>query len=103
MINKSLNLSKTIKSNKVVSYRYLAQITNSVPNRVQFNKVQYDGNIGIIIEGSASNDQDILKLIDNLNSKTLIAQASLTKMSLPKSNKNSVQRKGFKISVKTKK
>ena len=102
MMNKSLNLSKSIKSNKVVSYRYLAQIANSVPNRVQFETVEYDGNNAITIEGTAFSDQDILKLIDNLNSKSLITQASLAKMSLPKSTGNNV-RKGFKISVKTKK
>ena len=102
MMNKSLNLSKSIKSNKVVSYRYLAQIANSVPNRVQFETVEYDGNNAITIEGTAFSYQDILKLIDNLNSKSLITQASLAKMSLPKSTGNNV-RKGFKISVKTKK
>ena len=102
MMNKSLNLSKSIKSNKVVSYRYLAQIANSVPNRVQFETVEYDGNNAITIEGTAFSDQDILKLIDNLSSKSLIAQASLAKMSLPKSTGSNV-RKGFKISVKTKK
>ena len=102
MMNKSLNLSKSIKSNKVVSYRYLAQIANSVPNRVQFETVEYDGDTAIIIQGTASNDQDILKLIENLSSKSLIAQASLARMSLPKSTGNNV-RKGFKISVKTKK
>ena len=101
MMNKSLNLSKSIKSNKAVSYRYLAQIANSVPNRVQFEKVEYDGKNGIIIEGTAFGDQDILKLIDNLSSKSLIAQASLAKMSLPKSTGVNV-RKGFTILVKTK-
>ena len=101
-MNKSLNLSKSIKSNKVLSYRYLAQIANSVPNRVQFETVEYDGNNAITIEGTAFSDQDILKLIDNLSSKSLIAQASLAKMSLPKSTGSNV-RKGFKISVKTKK
>ena len=101
MMNKSLNLSKSIKSNKAVSYRYLAQIANSVPNRVQFEKVEYDGKNGIIIEGTAFSDQDILKLIDNLSSKSLIAQASLAKMSLPKSTGVNV-RKGFTILVKTK-
>jgi type IV pilus assembly protein PilN len=101
MMNKSLNLSKSIKSNKAVSYRYLAQIANSVPNRVQFEKVEYDGKNGIKIEGTAFSDQDILKLIDNLSSKSLIAQASLAKMSLPKSTGVNV-RKGFTILVKTK-
>jgi type IV pilus assembly protein PilN len=102
-MTKSLKLSKSIKSNKVVSFRYLAQIANSVPNRVQFNKIEYDGKNQIIIEGTATNDRDILKLINNLSTKSLIAQASLAKMSMPQSSGNSnVQRKGFKIAVKTK-
>ena len=81
--------------------KYLAQIANSVPNRVQFEKEENDGKNGIIIEGTAFSDQDILKLIDNLSSKSLIAQASLAKMSLPKSTGVNV-RKGFTILVKTK-
>ena len=103
IMDKSLNLSKSIQSNKVISYRYLAQIANSVPNRVQFIKIEYDGKNQIIIEGTATNDRDILKLINNLSTKSLIAQASLAKMSMPKSSGNSnVQRKGFKIAVTTK-
>ena len=103
IMDKSLNLSKSIQSNKVISYRYLAQIANSVPNRVQFIKIEYDGKNQIIIEGTASTDRDILKLVSNLNSKSLISQASLATMSLANSgSKSNLQRKGFKISVKTK-
>jgi len=103
IMDKSLNLSKSIQSNKVISYRYLAQIANSVPNRVQFIKIEYDGKNQIIIEGTASTDRDILKLVSNLNSKSLISQASLATMSLANSgSKSNSQRKGFKISVKTK-
>ena len=42
-MQKSLNLGKMVHSNQVVSYRALAQIGRSVPVRVQFNKLKYNG------------------------------------------------------------
>jgi len=103
VMDKTLKLSKSIKSNKTISYRVLAQIATSVPNRVQFNSINYDGKTKIIIEGSATSDQDILKLIGNLNTKSLINQASLATMTLPNSqDKGSKVRKGFKILVNIK-
>lgn len=103
VMNKTLKLSKSIKSNKTISYRVLAQIATSVPNRVQFNSINYDGKTKIIIEGSATSDQDILKLIGNLNTKSLINQASLATMTLPNSqDRGNKVRKGFKILVNIK-
>ena len=103
VMDKTLKLSKSIKSNKTISYRVLAQIATSVPNRVQFNSINYDGKTKIIIEGSATSDQDILKLIGNLNSKSLINQASLATMTLPNSQDRGIKvRKGFKILVNIK-
>ena len=51
-----------------------------------------------------TNDQDILKLIDNLSKQKLIKQASLSSMKLPKKNKSQggVQFKGFRIFVRIK-
>jgi type IV pilus assembly protein PilN len=104
LMDKTLKLSKSIKSNKIISYRILAQIATSVPNRVQFSGINYDGKSKIIIQGSATNDQDILKLIANLNTKSLIEQASLATMTLPSSSSGSNKvRKGFKILVNIKK
>ena len=103
VMDKTLKLSKSIKSNKTISYRVLAQIATSVPNRVQFNSINYDGKTKIIIEGSATSDQDILKLIGNLNTKSLINQASLATMTLPNSQgRGNKVRKGFKILVNIK-
>jgi len=103
VMDKTLKLSKSIKSNKTISYRVLAQIATSVPNRVQFNSINYDGKTKIIIEGSATSDQDILKLIGNLNSKSLINQASLATMTLPNAQDRGIKvRKGFKILVNIK-
>ena len=54
----------------------------------------------IIIEGLAASDQDILKLISNLNNKKLISQASLASMMLPSSGNNTRNMKGFIIACK---
>ena len=97
MILKSLKLSKSIKSNKTISFRVLAQIASAVPKRVKFRTIEYNGADQIIIEGSAFSDQDILKLISNLNNKRLIAQASLASMMLPTGQQGSQQMKGFRI------
>ena len=98
IINKSLELSNSIQSNKKISFRVLAQIASSVPKRVKFNSIDFNGSNQIIINGVASTDQDILKLISNLNSKKLISQASLASMTLPDgSSAGKPQMKGFKI------
>ena len=96
---RSLQLTKSIKSNKRFSYRVLAQVAVSVPKRVKFNSIEFDGKNQIILNGDAFSDQDILKLIKNLNNQKLISQASLTSMELPK---RSGSRKGFKVSVTVK-
>ena len=97
-LNKSLDLSKSIKSNKKISFRVLAQIASAVPKRVRFLKIDYNGADKIMIEGLAASDQDILKLISNLGNKKLISQASLDRMTLPNSgNNNSRSMKGFVI------
>ena len=100
-LNKSLELSESIQSNKKISFRVLAQIASAVPKRVRFLKIDYNGSNRIIIEGMAASDQDILKLISNLNSKKLISQASLASMMLPNnSGANTRNMKGFIIACK---
>ena len=87
MMDKSLQLSNSIKSNKTVSFRVLAQIASAVPKRVKFSSIEYNGSDLIMIEGT---------LISNLNNKKLIAQASLASMSLPE-QQDSQTRKGFVV------
>ncbi len=97
-LNKSLELSSSIKSNKKINFRVLAQIASAVPKRVRFLKIDYNGSNQVIIEGLAASDEDILKLISNLNNKKLIAQASLASMMLPTSSGNNTRNmKGFII------
>ena len=91
-----------MKSNKDLSYRILAQIASSVPNRVKFSEVQYDGKQQVTITGIAAGDNDILQLIRNLQNKNLINQASLSKMNLPTAKAGDQAMKGFKVFVRIK-
>ena len=98
LMDKSLELSNSIKSNKTISFRVLAQIASAVPKRVKFDSIEYNGSDLVIIEGSAFSDQDILKLISNLNNKKLIMQAQLATMTLPDGQTaGAPTMKGFKI------
>ena len=96
-ITKTLKLSKTIKSNKKISYRILAQIASSVPKRVRFESIDYNGGSRVVLKGQAFSDQDILNLIENLGNQKLIKQASLASMSLPTTKVGTIQLKGFRI------
>ena len=104
-MKKALKLGNMVNSNQTVSYRALAQITRSVPQRVQFTDLNYNGNNQVIITGLAFSDQDIINFIANLNGKDLIDQASLKAMNVPK-GKNDLQsannKKGFTILCKLK-
>ena len=103
-MQQALDLGKLVNSNQERSYRSLAQVTRSVPQRVQFTKITFDGNDSLIIEGVAFSDQDILNFISNLNSKSLIEQASLAAMKNQTGDTNSGNnnKKGFTINCKLK-
>ena len=96
----TLKLSNSLKSNKDLSYRVLAQIASSVPNRVKFDSVDYDGKRQVVIIGISAGDNDILQLIRNLQAKSLIKQASLSSMKMPNAKAGQQIMKGFKIFVK---
>ena len=99
-MEKALKLGGMVSSNQTASYRALAQITRSVPQRVQFTNLNYDGEKQVIITGLAFSDPDIINFISNLNGKDLIDQASLKAMNVPK-GQNDLQsannKKGFTI------
>ena len=102
IINTSLKLSKSLSSNKELTYRILAQVASSVPNRVRFDKVEFKGTRNLTIQGVAASDQDILKFIDNLSKQKLVEQASLSSMRLPSSQAGTATMKGFRVFVKIK-
>ena len=99
IISNTLKLSSTLKSNKDLSYRILAQIASSVPKRVRFDSVVYNGKTKVTIQGVAASDQDILKFIKNLGKQTYIKQASLSSMKLPRKSASGITMKGFRIFV----
>ena len=103
IIKTTLKLSTTLKSNKELTYRVLAQIASSVPTKLKFDQVDYNGATLITIQGVAASDQDILKFIENLGKQNLIEQASLSSMRLPQTSKSGITMKGFRVFVKIKK
>ena len=104
-MQKALRLGSLVNSNQIISYRALAQITRSVPQRVQFTTLNFNGTDQVIISGVAFSDQDIINFISNLNNKDLVEQASLQAMNVPK-GQNDLQsannKKGFSILCKLK-
>ena len=101
----ALRLGKLVNSNQSFSYRALNQITRSVPQRVTFNTLDFNGNDQIIITGLAFSDQDIINFISNLNNKSLIALASLQAMNVPQKDGDlqaANNKKGFTIMCKLK-
>jgi len=102
VIQTTLKLSKTLKSNKELTYRVLAQIASSVPSKVKFDQVDYTGGNMITVQGIAASDQDILKFIENLGKQNLIGQASLSSMRLPQRTQGGASMKGFRVFVKIK-
>ena len=98
----ALALGDIVSSNQVSTYRALAQVARSVPARVQFTKMTFDGETDINIEGRAFSDQDILNFINNLNGKKLIQQASLVNMKVEsdQEGENNTNKKGFEINCK---
>ena len=102
LINTALKLSRTLKSNKELTYRILAQVASSVPKRVKFDQVEFNGSNTLTIQGVAASDQDILKFIENLSKQKLVQQASLSSMRLPRGNTGGATMKGFRVFVKIK-
>ena len=101
VINKSLDLSKTMLSNKKVSYRVLAQISMSVPRGVRFQEIEFKDVDSAVIKGDADSDQNILKLVTNLNNQKLVKHAAIASMKIQgKSKSGAPRRKGFRILIK---
>ena len=101
IINKSLTLSDSMKSNKKLSYSALAQIATSVPKGIRFQHIEFKGVELAVINGDADSDQSILKLVANLNKRKLVKHASITSMKIQgKSKAGTPRRKGFRVAVK---
>ncbi len=103
LMETTLKLSNSLKSNKELTYRILAQIASSVPTRVKFDKLEYNGRNLVTVQGVAASDQDILKFINNLGQQDLVEQASLSSMRLPRKSAGGITMKGFRVFVRIKK
>ena len=68
-MQKALRLGSLVNSNQIISYKALAQITRSVPQRVQFTTLNFNGKDQVIMSGVAFSDQDIINFLANLNNK----------------------------------
>ena len=99
VMKKALIIGNSINSNQSLTYRVMAQIASSVPKRVRFTSLTFDGDNTVNIDGEAYGDNDILKLISNLNKQRFILQASLTSMKLPQESEGTQKKtmKAFKI------
>ena len=73
----SLQIGANIASNQGQSYRALAQVARSVPGRVKFSKIEYDGENQILVEGLAFENGDVNNFNKNLNKKSLIKLATV--------------------------
>jgi len=101
----ALRLGKLVNSNQTISYRALAQVTRSVPQRVQFKTLDFNGSDQIIITGLAFSDEDIINFINNLNDKELVELASLQNMNVRQDTGDlqaASSKKGFTILCKLK-
>ena len=102
-MQKSITLGQQVNSNQVFTYRALAQIARSVPMRVEFTKLKFDGVNNVVIEGLAFSNTDILNFINNLNDKELVKQASIVNTKKAESQDNqegsnsSSNKTGFEI------
>ena len=104
-MNAALRLGKLVNSNQNFSYRALAQVARSVPQRVKFETLDFNGSDQIIITGLAFSDQDIINFINNLNDKALVELASLQDMKVSQKTGDlqaASSKKGFTILCKLK-
>ena len=56
LMDTTLKLSRTLKSNKELTYRILAQVASSVTTRVRFDNVECNGTNTLTIQGVAATD-----------------------------------------------
>ena len=97
----SLKIGQNLNSNQVQSYRAMAQVARSVPARVKFIKIEYDGANQILIEGLAFENGDVNNFNKNLNQKSLIKLATVdgTTSATSEQTKSTSMKRTFKIKV----
>jgi len=97
----SLKIGQNLNSNQVQSYRAMAQVARSVPARVKFIKIEYDGANQVLIEGLAFENGDVNNFNKNLNQKSLIKLATVdgTTSATSEQTKSTSMKRAFKIKI----
>lgn len=87
-INRTLNVTKDIRSNQGFMYEILSTVNSSVPKGISLTSITFDGtNNNYELKGLSLSDQNILTLIEKLEESPLIVRSSLLNMSVDKNEK----------------
>ena len=97
----SMKISENLNSNQVQSFRSQAQVARSVPSGVIPQKIEYDGENQILIEGLAIGNNNVTDFSQNLRNKSLIKAVKIngTYASTSEQTQSTSMKKSFKITV----
>ena len=100
-MNTSMNISKNLNSNQGQSFRSLAQVARSVPSGVIPQKIEYDGENQILIEGLAIGNNNVTDFSQNLRNKSLIKAVKIngTYANTSEQTQSTSMKKSFNITV----
>ena len=100
-MNTSMNISKNLNSNQGQSFRSLAQVARSVPSGVIPQKIEYDGENQILIEGVAIGNNNVTDFSQNLRNKSLIKAVKIngTYANTSEQTQSTSMKKSFNITV----
>ena len=99
-MNKSMNISENLNSNQAQSFRSQAQVARSIPSGVRPQKIEYDGENQILIEGLAEENKNVTDFSQNLRNKSFIKVVKINGTYANTSEQTSTLfKKSFKITV----
>jgi len=95
----TLKASKSISSNQKEMYAVLMQLNGAIPDGVWLDKIQYNGNAKIDIDGKSISDQNILEFIEQLTATKAIERATLKTMNIEKAGSREIKKFSLTISL----
>jgi type IV pilus assembly protein PilN len=97
----SMKISENLNSNQVQSFRSQAQVARSVPSGVIPQKIEYDGENQIFIEGLAIGNNNVTDFSQNLRNKSLVKAVKIngTYANTSEQTQSTSMKKSFKITV----
>ena len=100
-MNKSMNISENLNSNQAQSFRSQAQVARSIPSGVRPQKIEYDGENKILIEGLAKENKNVTDFSQNLRNKSLIKVVKIngTYANTSEQTQSTSMKKSFNITV----